>query len=110
MMDMLERMLGKSPGQGQGQGQQPQQQEGSGKQPGQGESKGEGSNPGKGSTGYSDTGNETVGGETGGKSEERRVPKAAGSGGLEIPEEFRQAFDAYNRGLEAASGPTRIRP
>jgi hypothetical protein len=28
------------------------------------------------------------------------VPKAAGGGGVEVPEEFRKMFDAYNRGAE----------
>ena len=51
-------------------------------------------------TGASDSGNEAVTGAAGGKSEARRIPKAAGSAGLEIPEEFRKALDAYNRGTE----------
>jgi hypothetical protein len=86
MMDMMERMMGKKPG-GKGQGQ------GKGGQPGD--------QAGEGSTGLSDTGNEGAAGDTGGKSETRRIPKAAGSSGLEIPEEFRKALDAYNRGTEA---------
>lgn len=86
MMDMMERMMGKTP-------------EGDKKQ-GKGENgkpSDEGSN---GQTGASDTGNEGVGGLANGKSEARRVPKAGGSASLEIPEEFRKAFDAYNRGAE----------
>jgi hypothetical protein len=85
MMDMMERMMGKKPG-GEGKGK------GKGDQPGE--------QAGEGSTGLSDTGNEAVAGDAGGKSEARRIPKAAGSAGLEIPEEFRKAFDAYNRGTE----------
>lgn len=85
MMDMLERMMGKKPEDGnKGQGQD-----------GQASDQG-----GGGLTGSSDTGNDAPGGQAGGKNEARRVPKAAGSAILEIPEEFRQAFDAYNRGAE----------
>lgn len=86
MMDMMERMMGKSP-------------DGE-KKPGEGEGKEPGDQGGKGQTGESDSGNEAVGGLGNGKSEARRVPKAAGSASLEIPEEFRKAFDAYNRGAE----------
>jgi len=86
MMDMMERMMGKSP-------------DGE-KKPGKGEGKEPGDQGGKGQTGESDAGNEAVGGLANGKSEARRVPKAAGSASLEIPEEFRKAFDAYNRGAE----------
>jgi hypothetical protein len=85
MMDMMERMMGKKPG-------------GEGKKGGKGGQPGD--QAGEGSTGLSDTGNEGVAGEGGAKSEARRIPKAAGSAGLEIPEEFRKAFDAYNRGME----------
>jgi hypothetical protein len=85
MMDMMERMMGKKPG-GKGKGK------GKGGQPGE--------QPGEGSTGLSDTGNEGVAGDAGGKTDVRRIPKAAGSAGLEIPEEFRKALDAYNRGAE----------
>lgn len=84
MMDMMERMMGKKPGEGEG-------KEGKGK----GGDKG-----GKGQTGLSDTTNEATGGQGGGNSEIRRVPKAAGAATLALPEEFRKAFDAYNRGAE----------
>jgi len=88
MMDMLERMMGKNPQDGK-------------KKPGQGKGKdGQATGQGGGGlTGSSDTANDAAG-QPGGKSEARRVPKAAGSAILEIPEEFRQAFDAYNRGAE----------
>ncbi len=84
MMDMMERMMGKKP-----EGDQPQK----GNKPD--DKKG-----GGGVNGESESGNEATGGVAGGKSEQRRVPKAAGSAGAEIPSEFRKAFDAYNRGAE----------
>jgi len=85
MMDMMERMMGKNP-----EGEQPQKGQGD-----QASDKG-----GGGLSGESGTANEAAGGAAGGKSEARRVPKATGSGSVEIPEEFRKAFDAYNRGAE----------
>jgi hypothetical protein len=84
MMDMMERMMGKKP-EGQGKGKD-------------GEPKNDGG--GGGITGDSDSGNDAGGGKTDGKSEERRVPKAGGSAGQEIPSEFKKALDAYNRGVE----------
>ena len=51
-------------------------------------------------TGGSDAANESTGGAGDGKSEVRRIPKAAGTAGRALPEEFRSALDAYNRGLE----------
>ena len=81
MMDMMERMMGKSPdGEGKGKGDKPSDK------------------GGEGATGLSDAANEAGGGETGGKSEARRVPKASGSAGRGLPEEFSKALDAYNRG------------
>ncbi|HEY8961520.1 MAG TPA: hypothetical protein VIM57_04880 [Luteolibacter sp.] len=74
MMDMLERVMGKQGDQG-----------------------------GKGKTGLSDTANAPVEGEGSGKTEERRIPKATGAAGKGLPEEFRQALDAYNRGAEQLS-------
>jgi hypothetical protein len=85
MMDMMERMMGKKEddkGSKQGKGDQP------------------GDQAGGGMTGESDTASEGNGGAPGGKVEPRRVPKAAGTAGRGIPEEFRGAFDAYNRGAE----------
>lgn len=83
MMDMMERMMGKKP---------------------EGDQKAKGDKPsdqgGGGVSGESETGNEAVGGAGEGKSEARRVPKAAGNASHEIPEEFRKALDAYNRGAE----------
>lgn len=86
MMDMMERMMGKEPKdsqKGKGKGDQPKDGDGGG-----------------GVTGESDTANDGDGGQAGGASETRRVPKAAGTAGQDIPQEFRKAFDAYNRGLE----------
>lgn len=86
MMDMMERMMGKkaegdAPGQGKG-----------------GDKKGE--QGGKGATGESDTASENATGDASGKTEARRVPKASGTAGHAMPEEFRKALDAYNRGAE----------
>ena len=86
MMDMMERMMGKEPG------EQPQKSDGQGEKPGE--------QGGEGQTGLSDAANDGGGGAAGGTSEERRVPKAAGTAGRDIPEEFKRAFDAYNRGAE----------
>lgn len=84
MMDMMEKMMQES----EGQPKEPKK----GNQPG--------NQPGQGQTGDSDTPNDATGTAGNTKSEERRVPKAAGSAGSETPEEFRKALDAYNRGLE----------
>ncbi len=85
MMDMMERMMGKDPGEGkQGQGKD-----------------GKPSDTGGGGTGgASDAANEASNAGAGGAAEVRRIPKAAGTAGTEIPGEFRKAFDAYNRGAE----------
>ncbi len=83
MMDMMERMMGKKDGEG---------KEGEGKEPGD---KG-----GQGMTGESGAANSGEDGNTGGKVEERTVPKAAGNAGKSLPSEFQGALDAYNRGLE----------
>ena len=84
MMDMMEQMM----------------QEGEGKEPGKKPGQKPGGQPGQGMTGDSDAANEATGAAGDGKSEARRVPKAAGTGGAPLPEEFRKALDAYNRGLE----------
>ena len=92
MMDMMERMMGKTP-EGEGEGK--------------GGDKGEkpGDQAGEGSTGLSDSASEATGGEGDGKATVRRVPKASGKAGLEIPQEFNKAFDAYNRGVEEKIKP-----
>lgn len=84
MMDMMERMMGKEPGQA---GQEP------------GEPGGDEGGPGN-KFGESDTANEAVEGGSEEKVEQRKVPKAAGTAGRALPEEFRRALDAYNRGAE----------
>ena len=87
MMDMMERMMGQNPSEGQ--------------QPGkEGEGEGEGEQGGKGQTGESDTGNQANPGDLAGKGESRRIPKATGRTGAGLPEEFRSTLEAYNRGAE----------
>jgi hypothetical protein len=85
MMDMLERMMGKTPGTGAA-------------KPGKDGQAGD--SGGKGSSGLSDSTNDAAGGDTQSGSSQRRVPKASGTAGRDIPAEFRKAFDAYNRGLQ----------
>ncbi|MCU0795108.1 MAG: hypothetical protein MUF31_04150 [Akkermansiaceae bacterium] len=91
MMDMLERMMGKEPGEG--------------KQPGEGEGEGEGPGEqgGKGQTGDSDSENEANEGKEGQFVEERRVPKGSGVAGRSLPPEFNEALKAFNR---ASANPT----
>lgn len=86
MMEMMERMMDKPVD-----GDQ-QKQKGKGEKPGD--------QGGFGMTGDSDAANTADNGTTGGKSEARRVPKAAGTAGRALPEEFQKALDAYNRGAE----------
>ncbi len=86
MMDMMERMMGKEPGQP---GQQGQPQEGQAEEGGTANKYGE-----------SDTPNADITGPGSEKQEERRVPKAAGTAGKSLPEEFGKVLDAYNRGAE----------
>jgi len=94
MMDMLERMMGDQPGEGEGEG------EGEGQGEGEGEGEGEGGEGGKGQTGDSDSANSAGGGAGNEFTEERRVPKAAGTAGRALPPEFRPALEAYNRGMQ----------
>ncbi len=91
MMDMMERMMGKEPGKKGEKGQ------------GEGEGGEPGDEAGQGNGGLSDAGNEASGGNASGTGEARRVPKASGTAGTDIPAEFRNAFDAYNRGLESTT-------
>lgn len=84
MMDMMEKMM----------------EQGEGKEPGQKPGKKPGDKGGEGMTGDSDSANDTTGGGGEAQAGQRRVPKAAGSSGAPLPEEFRKALDAYNRGLE----------
>ncbi|WP_193214150.1 hypothetical protein [Luteolibacter marinus] len=85
MLDMMQEMMGQG---------KPADQPG--EQPG----KGAGEKGGEGQTGDSDTANGANGGATGGKDEERRVPKASGRAGQSLPREFQQALDDYNRAAE----------
>ncbi len=85
MMEMMERMMGKSP---------------DGDKPGKGKGDKPSDTGSNGLNGLSDEGNELVDGQAGGKSEIRKVPKAGGTAGRALPEEFRKAMDAYNRGAE----------
>lgn len=87
MMDMMERMMGKTP-------------EGEGQGTGEGEGEG-GDKPGQGQEGDSDSANTGSSAEMTGNTETRRVPKAAGSAGSALPEEFRKVLEAYNRGSES---------
>jgi hypothetical protein len=86
MMDMMERMMGKK-------------SEGAA-QKGAGEGAEAGDQAGKGGKGASDAANSDVAGALSSKDETRRIPKASGSAGRVLPEEFQQALDAYNRGAE----------
>jgi hypothetical protein len=86
MMDMLERMMGKQPG------------EGEPKEP-----KGEGEQAGQGQTGESDSANEENSGNDGRFVEERRVPKGSGVAGRSLPPEFNDALKAFN---QATTGNT----
>jgi hypothetical protein len=85
MMEMMERMMGMNP---------------DGEKKGQNKDGDAGDKGGQGANGLSDSANEGQEGETGGKTEARRVPKASGAAGPALPEEFRKAMDAYNRGVE----------
>ncbi len=85
MMDMMERMMGEK---------NDEAKQGKGKG---GQASDQGSN---GMSGLSDAANGVTDGQPGGKSESRRVPKASGTAGHALPEEFRKALDAYNRGAE----------
>lgn len=84
MLEMMERMMGKEPGQG-----QPQP----GKKP---SDKG-----GEGVEGESDTANSSQSnGAVEGPGETRTVPKGAGDAGKFLPKEFNDALKGYNRGTE----------
>ena len=85
MMDMMEKMM--------------QEDEGKdGDKPKKGDKPG--NTGGGGMTGESDGTLDAAGIAGDGKSESRRIPKAAGTAGRALPDEFRKALDAYNRGLE----------
>jgi hypothetical protein len=96
MMDMMEKMMEVGEGKGKGKGKG----KGEGEGDGEGEGEGKGEKGGNGQTGDSNTENEAVGGNGKGNYEERRVPKATGNTGKNLPSEFQSALDAYNRGME----------
>ena len=87
MLDMMQEMMGQGKP-----GEKPGQKPGEGQGPGQ--------QGGEGQTGDSDSANSANAGQTGGKQEARRVPKASGKAGQSLPTEFQQALDAYNRAAE----------
>ncbi len=84
MLDMMQRMMGKE----------------TGEKPGGKPGEKPGDQGGEGMTGLSDTANSAGAGTTGGKVEERRIPKASGTAGQGLPREFQDALDAYNRAAE----------
>lgn len=88
MMGMLERMTGKA-----------------GEETKEGGNGKDGDQAGKGRGGASDAGSPGDPVKGGGAAEERRVPKAAGTAGTAMPEEFRHALDSYNRGAEKLVKP-----
>jgi hypothetical protein len=95
MMDMMEKMMSEGEGKAKGKGK------GKGKGEGEEEGKGDGGEKGgQGSGGESDSQNEAVGGNSDANSIERRIPKASGNSGKNLPTEFQSALDAYNRGME----------
>lgn len=82
MLDMMQRMMGQQPGQGQGQ------------QPG----KGQGNKGGEGQTGDSNSANDESLAKAGeGEKAERIIKKKAGKAGTHLPPEFQKALDAYNK-------------
>ena len=81
MLDMMQRMMGKNPGQGEG-----DQQGKPGDQAGQGQ-EGDSDSPSK---DFADAGK--------GKKEARTIGKKAGKAGSYLPPEFQKALDAYNKG------------
>lgn len=81
MLDMMQRMMGVEPGD-----QKPGQE---GEKPGE--------QAGEGSTGDSDAKNGANKGNSEGSGEERTIPKGSGLSGRDLPLEFRQLLDAYNK-------------
>lgn len=95
MMEMMRQMLGMGNGAG---GKE------KGSKPGSGEGKGSetGSSPGKGADGSSDAGSTPQTGLSNPNAarEERVVPKSMGGSDQEIPSEFQEALNAYNKSLQ----------
>lgn len=85
MMDMMERMMGKSP---------------DADKDSKGEGAGSSDQGGEGANGAADVTAKPKAEPAGAKGEARRVPKASGNAGHELPDEFTKILDAYNRGAE----------
>lgn len=85
MMDMMERMMGKSP---------------DAAKDSNGKGAGSSNQGGEAAKGAADVAVNPNTEPASGKSEARRVPKASGNAGHELPEEFTKMLDAYNRGAE----------
>ncbi|GHC51901.1 hypothetical protein [Roseibacillus persicicus] len=83
MLDMMERMMGKEPGDQQG-------------PPKEGETPSD-KGDGGGSTGDSDSSNQQQNGAGGENDEVRVIPKGSAPSGRGLPNEFRKLLDAYNR-------------
>jgi len=84
MLEMMEQMMGKQPGEG--------------KQPGQGDQ--ESPTGGKGSTGDTDKKNDDIAGNSDNTKEERIVPKNTTSSSRTLPKEDQADLDAYNKLLK----------
>lgn len=84
MMDMMERMTGKEPGDQQG-------------PPKEGGDKPSDKGDGGGSTGDSDSANGQNDGNSSDLTSERVIPKGSAPSGRSLPNEFRKLLDAYNR-------------
>jgi len=84
-MDMMERMMGKSP---------------DADKDSKGEGAGSSDQGGEGANGAADVTAKPKAEPAGAKGEARRVPKASGNAGHELPDEFTKILDAYNRGAE----------
>ncbi len=82
MLDMMEYMMGKKGDGDPSKGDKPADSGGGGM------------------TGESDAANEATAGDPAGTKEKRTVKKASGNAGREIPAEFRDALDAFNRGSQ----------
>lgn len=93
MMEMMRQMLGMGNGAG-GKGSKPSS--------GQGKGSGQGNSPGKGADGSSDAGSTPQAGLSNphATTEERVVPKSMGGSDQEIPSEFQEALNAYNKSLQ----------
>lgn len=91
MLDMMQRMMGQSPG---------------GEKPGQGQKPGDTNTGGQQENGGdSNAQNTNQEGTVGGPSEARTVPKGTGPAGTDLPQEFQRALDAYNKPARQPATP-----